>query len=150
MSYNLFLDDIRFPYLDPEKYNGLEDDIFYFVSAYHYSDYEPFKDEEWIVARTHNDFVKIVEKNGVPKIVAFDHDLSTEHYPEDNGTMIQNTNVINYSKFVEKTGYDSAKWLCDYCKKNNEKFPEHIVHSWNKVGVENIEIYIEKYKKENE
>lgn len=149
--YNLFLDDIREPYLDPIKYRfDMGSEIFDFVSAYHYTNYEPFKNEKWIVVRNYDEFVKTVEELGVPNKVAFDHDLGDEHYPINK--LNKNTKIIKYENFVEKTGYDCAKWLCDYCQDHNEKFPEYYIHSWNKVGAKNIESYIENYKKhvENE
>jgi len=151
MKYNLFLDDIRFPYINPHNYVGREkNDIETFVSAWHYSRYDPFKLEEWIIVRNHDEFIKCVEENGVPELVAFDHDLGDEHYPGPKDS--KNTKDINYEKFTEKTGYDSAKWLCHFCELNNVKFPEYYVHSWNKVGAKNIITYIENYKKyvENE
>jgi len=152
MGYNLFLDDIRFPYINPENYTGLEkNNIESFVSAWHYSKFEPFKTEEWIIVRTHKDFVSYVEKYGVPDLVAFDHDLGDEHYPINN-VKIKNNKEIDYSDFVEKTGYDSAKWLCHYCELNNIKFPKYYVHSFNIVGAKNINSYIKNYIKyvENE
>ena len=126
-EYNLFLDDERFPYLIDPK---LDD-----VSAYHYTKYNPFKDEDWIVVRTYNDFVKEVEKRGLPKKVSFDHDLGDV------------SDIKKYSDFLEKTGYDCAKWLCDYCQDNNLKFPEYFIHSMNPTGSDNIRTYIENYKK---
>ena len=151
MKYNLFLDDIRFPYINPDNYTGLDkNNIETFISAWHYSKFEPFKTEEWIIVRTHDDFIEYVEKYGVPELVAFDHDLGDEHYPINKQS--KNDKEIDYSLFIEKTGYDSAKWLCHYCEINNVKFPNYYVHSWNKVGVKNITTYIENYKKhiENE
>lgn len=155
--YNLFLDDLREPYINP-KYKDIinkqsDDDfnLYNFASAYSYSKYEPFKNEEWIIARNYNEFVKIILEKGLSKRVAFDHDLGDEHYP---GSEYQksNKNNINYDNFVEKTGYDCAIWLCNYCMNNELKFPDYYVHSWNKVGAENIIKYVENYKKyvENE
>jgi hypothetical protein len=151
IKYNLFLDDIRYPYLDPIKFDDLDDHILSFASAYEYSKFEPFKNEEWEIVRNYDEFVKIIEKKGVPKIVAFDHDLGIEHYPKGD-VQAKNTKIINYDDFDEKTGYDCAKWLCNYCQDNNIKFPEYYVHSWNKIGSDNIINYIENYKKyvENE
>jgi hypothetical protein len=133
MSYNLFIDDVRVPYLDPlklPKQNG------FMVSAYSYTKYQPFKDEDWIIVRNYDEFVNCVQKRGIPNLVAFDHDLSYEHY---------RTNDVE--KFVEKTGFDCAKWLCDYCMEHNCKFPDYYIHSMNPVGKNNIENYIENYKK---
>lgn len=134
--YNLFLDDIRFPYLFLTLFDKNTDG----VSAYHYTNFEPFKNEKWIIARNYNEFVKIIETNGLPKLVSFDHDLGIEHYKNQNG-------IINYDKFEEKTGYDCAKWLCNYCQEHNLKFPDYYVHTMNPVGSINIKSYITNYKK---
>lgn len=53
MKYNLFLDDKREP---PEEI-----------------------DIKWVVAKSYNEFVKIVLENGLPCQVMFDHDLAWEH-----------------------------------------------------------------------
>jgi len=133
-KYNLFLDDIRVPYTnDTKKYDVS------FVSAYAYTNYEPFKTEKWKIVRNYNDFVDYVTENGLPERVAFDHDLADVHYSTQRN--------INYDDFDEKTGYDAAKWLCEYCQENNLKFPEYIVISWNNTGKKNIISYIENYKK---
>jgi len=136
--YNLFLDDIRFPYLDSKKYNKLSDEFFN-VSTYHYTYYEPFKTEKWIIVRNYDEFVSEIIKRGIPYICSFDHDLGKEH--------LENVSEIDYDKYIEKTGYDCAKWLCSYCQDNSLKFPYYYIHSMNEVGTENIEKYIENYKK---
>ena len=97
----------------------------------------------WEVVRNYDQFVDIITEHGVPKYVTFDHDLADAHYeamwnavhnkPHDYGT--------------EKTGYDCAKWLVDYCDVNKIKFPEYQVHSMNPIGSHNIRTYIENAKK---
>lgn len=126
-NYNLFLDDIRFPYIE-----NSEND----VSAYSYTKYTPFKYEEWMVVRNFKEFINIIEENGLPKKVSFDNDLGDI-----------DTHIKKYDEFIEKTGYDCVKWLCDYCQDNNLKFPEYYIHSMNPTGVNNIRTYIENYKK---
>lgn len=81
-------------------------------------------DNGWTIVRNYNEFVDAINKYGLPKFISFDHDLSTEHY----------SNMPS----VEKTGYDCAKFLVDYCMDNNKKIPEFYVHSMNPVGRENI------------
>lgn len=146
MGYNLFLDDEREPYLDPININKLGIEIFNFVSAYYYTKYKPFKDENWIIVRNYKEFIKIIKRLGIPDKVSFDHDLSDEHYPNYDKNS-KNLNTIKYDNYTEKTGYDCAKWLCEYCKENNKKFPEYFIHSWNKIGAINIKTYIENCKK---
>ena len=63
---------------------------------------------------------------GVPYAIQFDHDLG------DN----------------EKTGYDCAKLLVQYCMDNCESLPErYACHSANPVGRENILSVLNSYKK---
>ena len=89
---------------------------------------------EWILVKNYTEFVNCVKKNGLPLYLSLDHDLADEHYHTD-GT------------FKEKTGYDCAKWLCDYCLDNNLNFPDYQVHSMNPIGAENIRGYIKSFKK---
>ena len=154
MSYNLFLDDFRYPWVSERyrEYYGKDlhgDDYIDMVSAYNYTKWKPFKDKEWDVVRTYDEFCKYITQNGVPELVAFDHDLGDEHYGAEFDKDAK-SKVINYEDFTEKTGYDCAKWLCDYCKKHNEKFPEYYIHSMSVPGKMNINYYIKNYKKDNE
>ena len=143
---NVFLDDLRFPYLNPDDYSGVEkSNIYTFSSAYHYTGFRPFKDEEWIIVRNYNDFVDFFTQNveiikNSDLFIAYDHDLSDEHYNPD----------IENSEYKEKTGYDCAKWLCEYCLDNGVKYPEYYIHSMNPVGKQNIDSYIANFKKHNQ
>lgn len=82
----------------------------------------------WVVARNYTEFVGVVTENGIPNFITFDHDLADAHY-------------VNMPS-AEKTGYDCAKWLVDYCMDNGKKIPEFAVHSMNPVGAENIRQYL--------
>ena len=42
----------------------------------------------------------------------------------------------------EKTGFDCAKWLVDFCHDNDVPFPRYTIHSMNPVGRLNIDEYI--------
>jgi hypothetical protein len=136
-DYNLFLDDVRVPYLTDMELKQIPDGYKHMASAYYYTDFEPFKTEKWEVVTTYDEFVSFIEKNGCPSFVAFDHDLADEHYNYE----------LDTNTYKEKTGYDAAKWLCEYCQDNHIKFPKYVVHSMNLVGTENITKYIENYKK---
>jgi len=144
MKYNLFLDDIRYPYITMDQMPEGQKAYHSMVSAYHYTFYKPFKDEYWEIVRSYTEFINVVTKYGVPEMVAFDHDLGIEHYNVDPD---MNPQDIDYSKYREKTGYDCAKWLCDYCQDHNAKYPIYYVHSMNLVGSKNISTYIENWKK---
>lgn len=123
MSYNLFLDDIRRP----------ED-------AFNYMSLPVFNLVEWIIVRNYYAFITLIEKKGVPEIIAFDHDLADEHYKQQD---------FDYDKEdYEKTGYHCAKWLIDYCIDNNKELPkEIIIHSMNPYGSRNIKSLFDTYFK---
>ena len=130
MTYVLFLDDVRNP-----------DNV----------TWERFpRDETTFVVRSYDTFVKHITISGVPGFVCFDHDLADEHYAamlkENTADPVKQLEIIvDYGS--EKTGYDCAKWLVDYCADHNKKFPPYIVHSMNPAGKERITSYIENAKK---
>lgn len=132
-NYNLFLDDIRHPY-----------------DAFVYTKDPVFSKLTWIVARSYEEFTKIIASNfkkdgSFPRLIAFDHDLSDEHYEHLTGT-------IPYDEMEEKTGMHCAKWLIDFCMDNNLPLPEYRVHSMNPAGGANIKSILANYQKhvENE
>lgn len=93
-----------------------------------------------IIARNMDDACFYVRRHGIPQVIHFDHDLAEEHYIIGEG---------------DKTGYDFARWLCDYMLDNGLDFPEdfhYSVHSQNPVGRDKIINYmnnfIEHLKKE--
>ena len=126
MNNKLFLDDVRNP-IDCILY--IKDKIYA---------------EEWDIVRNYNEFINYITENGTPDLISFDHDLADEHY---SPTMYQGENNYNelYGQFKEKTGYDCAKWLVNYCQENSLPFPDFRVHSMNPVGKKNIEDYINSY-----
>ena len=96
------------------------------------------KTEGWDIVRTYDDFVSWITKNGLPDEVSFDHDLAEIHY--DIKTYTESF------KYEEKTGYDAAKWMCDYCWTNGLPLPEFNCHSANPVGRENILAVLNSHK----
>lgn len=143
MGYNLFLDDERNP--GDVRWVGLPNVV-------------------WEVVRNYDEFVKIVTSFGVPDYVTFDHDLADQHY----AAMAQEVAATKEEKYTfwmpsddyehsglnltfdygpERTGYDCAKWLVDFCVHRGVKFPRYQVHSLNPVGSERIRHYIENAKK---
>jgi hypothetical protein len=93
----------------------------------------------WVIVRGYNDFVKIITERGLPEFISFDHDLADEHYNQ----------IVDYEKYVEKTGYDCAKWLMEYCIKNNKTLPNYQIHSMNPVGRMNINMVLSTYESDN-
>lgn len=120
MSYKLFLDDERLPY----QVKWVEMPL-----------------GPWVTVRSHDDFVKHIMQHGLPSFVSFDHDLAAVHYVQ--GMLGK---PPTYSEYKEKTGYESAKWLVEYCMEYQLGFPDYQVHSMNPVGAENIRGYIENFK----
>ena len=73
------------------------------------------RDYEITWVKTFEEFCSHLEKNGLPDIVCFDHDLGTE-----------------------KSGYDCAKYLVNYCQQHNLDIPQYDIQSSSVVGKENI------------
>ncbi len=120
MSYHLFLDDSR----QPKDVKWIELPLV-----------------AWVVVKTYKEFVDYITKNGVPTTVTFDHDLADEHYAEYTAAhdpLLIGERRIRYEKFTEKTGYDCAKWLANYCVDNNTPLPLYYIHTLNPIGRQNI------------
>lgn len=131
--YNLFLDDIRDPSnMTPSLEIKFKDGIMFHEKK---SD-NFYKNYDWVVVRTYDEFVDYIKENGLPKLVSFDHDLSPEHY----AYMGKRTN------FAIKTGYDALIWFCEYIKENNLEIPEIKFHTANYVGKENMNDYLYEFK----
>lgn len=121
--YRLFLDDIREPwqvgnYIYPVELR------------------KEFRLHEWVVVRNYVDFVKCIKERGLPTHISFDHDLADCHYLTPNDAWLLDPSL---SEAFEETGYDAAKWLCEYLSENKLPLPVCYVHSSNPVGKENIE-----------
>jgi len=114
-------------------YNLFLDDLRTPLGVSLYSSNPIYKYEKWVIVRNYIDFINIIMEKGLPNLISFDHDLS-DFYNIDG-------------EKIEKTGYDCAKWLVNYCIDNNLDLPDYLVHSWNNVGSKNIVSYIENYKK---
>ena len=119
--YKLYLDDYRIPT----------------------DSYKTTNNSEWTIARSYNEFVRIIETKGLPHIVSFDHDLAEEHYP----TRDTIGEKINYEVLTEKTGYHCAMWLIEYCLKNGRDIPQCCVHSANPVGRANISSLLNSFER---
>ena len=93
------------------------------------------KEELVIIARNMDDAIFYVQRYGIPQVIHFDHDLAEEHYIAGHG---------------DKTGYDFARWLCDYILDNDLDFPKNFhftVHSMNPVGRDKIINYMNTFMK---
>jgi hypothetical protein len=118
--YKLFIDDERLP---------------------HRVTWVELPNGPWVSVKNYDQFVSYIKDNGIPEFVSFDHDLADGHYPSG----VSKTKP-EYHKYKEKTGYDCAKWLVEYCMDNNKQFPAYEVHSMNPIGKINIRSLIENFK----
>ncbi len=116
----LFLDDIRYP-----------------EEAFLYTSFFPFKLEEWVIVRDYDEFVSHIKQHGIPKFISFDHDLADVHYKPVGSWEEYYKNTLKENN-KEKTGYDCALWLINYCMDNNTNCPDFYCHSMNPVGREKI------------
>lgn len=145
--YSLFLDDERQPW-DVTWVNYVIDR------------------RPWVIVRNYDQFIDHINEFGCPNFVSFDHDLADFHYE----AMIKENSIDNtFNMFsnllqavvgeqpssistnvdygIEKTGYDCMKWLVDYCVDNQLKFPDHVIHSMNRIAGERMKAYIINAKK---
>jgi len=133
----LFLDDIREP-----------------QDAYFYTSNDLYRNANWFVVRSYNEFVRHIQNNGLPDYISLDHDLGDEHYisPKNyvNTETLKNHYEENVDTYTEKTGYHCAEWLVNYCLDNNEKLPRYFCHSMNPVGKEKIISLLNNFNKRNE
>ena len=83
-----------------------------------------YKESDIRICRNYLQFVEAIQKDGLPEIICFDHDLGEE-----------------------KTGYDCAKFVVDYCIKNKVKLPQWYIQSANVVGSAHINDLLKNYKK---
>lgn len=72
----------------------------------------------WLVVRSYERFVQVIDANGLPDLISFDHDLG-----------------------VGKSGYDCAKYLENLILAQG-RIPEFYVHSMNPIGRQNILCYM--------
>lgn len=100
MSYHLFLDDEHSRFKKVARNGGI-----------------------WIWAQNYEQFIAIINRDGLPKSISFDHDLGTK-----------------------ETGVDCARWLTQYCINNKRRLPICSVHSMNVVGAENIKSILRSFK----
>jgi hypothetical protein len=128
-QYHLFLDDERFP----KDVTWLE------LPMVH-----------WVIVRNYKQFVETIERDGVPLTVSFDHDLADEHYQEyhvAHDERMLSHGQIRYDKLKEKTGYECAKWLAQFCVDKHLPLPVYYLHTMNGIGKDNMRSVLESARK---
>ena len=142
----LWLDDFR----DPNAFIGKGKELqpITWLEKYNPLDRKCILQVFWV--KNYNEFVLWIERNGLPDAICFDHDLGEEHikYYFENGG---HANPPDPSKanFKEKTGFDCAKWLIEYCIDKKLKLPVYNIQSANSVGKENINGLLLSFNKFN-
>lgn len=142
MNYNLFLDDIRNvkdAYIYPiRNENG---DIVEGRSLEIISNIPRFN---WITARSYEDFVATIEKNGLPEAVSFDHDLHQEHM-DHYFAVTSLVGIVEYGNLKVKTGKHCAEYFVDKWKDSGyTHVPKVFVHSANRWGADEIRKVLNK------
>ena len=95
---------------------------------------------QWVIVRSYDEFIKVLNERGIAEFYSFDADLADEHY---------NSNTP-HSEYKEKTGYEALKYLVNYCMNKEIELPPCKVHSMNPVQRENMNNYIRNYRESNE
>lgn len=111
-DYQLYLDDVRNPPGPPQWMVNDHPDLRIGTT--------------WVVARSFDDAVKHIKKEGMPYHISFDHDLG----------------------YNVPTGYDFAKWIVESVLDGDLEIPEGFtfeVHSMNPVGKKNIYMLIKNF-----
>ena len=102
--------------------------------------------EDWIIARDYDEFVKQVNLYGLESfdVISLDHDLGegamVEYY-----TNVKNNFTLDYKNIEEKTGMDCCKFLVSLSMTKNIPLPQIYVHSANPIGSANMMGYINNY-----
>ena len=112
-------------------------------------------DPEWIVVRSYDEFVNVIQLYTFDQIesISLDHDLGDTAMDEYYNNVSPNY-VLDYDNIKEKTGYDCAKWLTNHYMYMKHKydtwcFPLVYTHSANPIGAANIMGYINNFLKNN-
>jgi hypothetical protein len=128
---NFFLDDLRNP---NDAYLHLDD----VASKTSLVEHSGIHQNDWVIMRTYDEFVKCITYLGLPNTVSFDHDLDEEHI-KHYFMVTQDIGIVEYGNLKEKTGKHCAEYLVQEWKKQGKpKQIKTFVHSANMWGGQNI------------
>jgi len=134
--YNLFLDDIRMPkdaWIYPRRNEQKQ-----IISGQSLEQISGIPNDNWEIVRSYDQFVAMIEKNGIPDVVSFDHDLSEEHL-DHYFDVTSKTGKIHYDELKIKTGKHCAEFLVDKLKNLGDDVNiKTFVHSANFWGAKEI------------
>jgi hypothetical protein len=134
----LFLDDYRRP-----------DDCLKYMHMRIGAENLIYDSPNWFTVKHYPAFVQYIEKNGLPDLISFDHDLADGHYHQNMQEGNINYQTEDFANDMHKTGYHCALWLTNYCMDKQLPLPKFLVHSMNPVGTENIKALLENFKRVN-
>ena len=93
---------------------------------------------EVVWVKSYHEFVEWIISNGLPEGICFDHDLGMQVALKARAKGMSKRKSRALKK-EEKTGYDCAKWLVEYCLDNKLRLPKYNIQSANSVGKDNID-----------
>jgi hypothetical protein len=104
--------------------------------------------DEWLVAKNYEEFVKLIETYKLENIelISLDHDLGDSAMVEYYNNVKDNY-TLDYNNIEEKTGFDCCKFLVNYSLDNDTPLPLVYIHSANPIGSSNMMGYINNYLK---
>jgi hypothetical protein len=93
---------------------------------------------KWDIVRSYDEFVKYIQKHGIPDVVSFDNDLWDVSYELSvNPTSEQLTKqfqMVGWQEFEIKTGAHCAQYLVDACKAHGKRVPTYFIHTANSAA----------------
>jgi len=141
-NYNLFLDDVRRP--EDACVPGVRRKDLDIVVTTSLLDLTNTTSDEWVIVRTYDEFELMLNSEGIPEKVSFDHDLHISHIKYFFKETVL-SGIIEYTNLTVKTGYHCAQLLVKECKRLNVPLPECYVHSANDVGSSNIQNVLKQF-----
>ena len=138
----LFLDDLRRP--EDAYAPGVRRKDLGTVETTSLLDLTNTKSDDWVIVRTYEEFGLMLNSEGIPEIVSFDHDLSVEHIKYYFKETVL-SGIIEYANLKHKTGWHCAKLLVQKCKELGCPLPQWFVHSANSYGSYNIKEVLENF-----
>lgn len=104
--------------------------------------------DEWLVAKNYEEFVKLIETHKLENIelISLDHDLGDSAMVEYYNNVKDNY-TLDYTNIEEKTGFDCCKFLVNNSLDNDTPLPLVYIHSANPIGSSNMMGYINNYLK---
>lgn len=87
--------------------------------------------EKWDIVRSHGDFIRWIERNGIPDVVSLDYDL------DDVEELKENLPIEDWFDLDDNRSYNGAdcvRHLIRECERLRKPLPEYLIHSANPDG----------------